>query len=991
MIFKNLISKNRGFTLIEMLVVLAVLAILLGLVSPNISLIAERANQAVGNLNAKIFRGNAVYDLALNNKSNIRISETVDLSTVGEVDDVVVNYSGTDTLKMLVSTDRGNSWHSYTINDQASLKDMFGGYAKAVNLRWELIDHSTPEVITDNALSIDDFNSLTKAEWLEILQNADVVTFAFNATDSEGNDITWDINPELSIVVTGADGTESVVFPENTGDTNAGSEDSGTDGDNTGDTGDTGGETGTGDPVDITLPADSTNLFADNTHKDNGDHVDNYDLVNAVTDNAANFSGMFNNADEFNKNLSGWNFANATDITDMITGSGLDQNNYNNLVDTIYNTNTQGWGISDIEGSIGDSLNNVSYTGDIVDYVSKEDASVIFGEDLSYFFENGIHKNNGDSVDNYNLANAYTGDALDMSSMFYMASSFDQDISAWDTSNVTNLGAMFRDADSFNKDIGNWDISNATSIGAIFADADSFDQDISNWDTSKVTNMNWVFRKASSFNQDLSNWDFSSATTIINTALDSGLDQANYNALVDAIYNTNTQGWTISHIEEEIGTPLSGVSYVENYSGGEENTTLFSDGVEGINLFYNNTHRFNKDYVHNYDLVSADTSNMTAMNGMFYYADEFNQDISGWDTSNVTNMNVMFKYADIFNQDIGNWNTSNVETMNNMFYNADAFNQDISGWNTSKVTDMANLFGSADHFNQDISDWDFSSVDTMKYIIFGTSMSKDNYGKLILKLYIHAINGELKPGLDLHGCNKRYVSGKDEDEYYIAEPTGGISKKTYPKFNGTPAEGITPYEARQYLIYEYNLNIPLEPREIANYNTNHGYNNGFSPPKFTLPEDSSFFFEENTHELYHLDLNHMDTSNVTDMSYMFYQKGSFDYGNNSYIPIPNNLNEWDTSNVVNMRNMFDDAFFNKDISDWNTSNVTSMQNMFRNNDIFNQDLSSWDFSGLDQSSTLSITRMIQSTNMSETNIDKLVAAIVRDTSFTETEVRDVIR
>ena len=214
MIFKNLISKNRGFTLIEMLVVLAVLAILLGLVSPNISLIAERANQAVGNLNAKIFRGNAVYDLALNNKSNIRISETVDLSTVGEVDDVVVNYSGTDTLKMLVSTDRGNSWHSYTINDQASLKDMFGGYAKANGLKWGLIDHSRKENVRKRGLSVNGLNNIEKNTWLEMLEGKNSVTFGFNATDSEGEDVTWTTNPSLNIEVIGSNKTENVGFPK---------------------------------------------------------------------------------------------------------------------------------------------------------------------------------------------------------------------------------------------------------------------------------------------------------------------------------------------------------------------------------------------------------------------------------------------------------------------------------------------------------------------------------------------------------------------------------------------------------------------------------------------------------------------------------------------------------------------------------------------------------------------------------------------------------
>jgi surface protein len=107
----------------------------------------------------------------------------------------------------------------------------------------------------------------------------------------------------------------------------------------------------------------------------------------------------------------------------------------------------------------------------------------------------------------------------------------------------------------------------------------------------------------------------------------------------------------------------------------------------------------------NDDITSWDTSNVTNMSYMFYYAEEFNQDISSWDTSSVTDMRYMFSGAREFNKNIGSWDTSNVTVMTYMFYYAEEFNQDISSWDTSSVTDMSTMFYQASSFNQDISGW----------------------------------------------------------------------------------------------------------------------------------------------------------------------------------------------------------------------------------------------------------------------------------------------
>ncbi len=235
----------------------------------------------------------------------------------------------------------------------------------------------------------------------------------------------------------------------------------------------------------------------------------------------------------------------------------------------------------------------------------------------------------------------------DMSWMFSGATSFNGDISGWNTEKVTNMQGMFVDATSFNGDISGWNTEKVTNMQGMFVEATYFNGDISGWNTEKVTNMQGMFDGATAFNQDIGNW---------NTA------QVDYmSEMFDGAtsFNQDIGNWNTEKVTD--------MDYM--FAG----ATSFNQDIGGWN-----------------------TAQVTNMFEMFREATSFNQDIGGWSTAQVTNMSAMFREATSFNQDIGDWNVEAVlvaqgqfSSMANMFAgvtlaptNYDAL---LTGWDAQNL------------------------------------------------------------------------------------------------------------------------------------------------------------------------------------------------------------------------------------------------------------------------------------------------------------------
>jgi len=587
-----------------------------------------------------------------------------------------------------------------------------------------------------------------------------------------------------------------------------------------------------------------------------------------------------------------------------------------------------------------------------------------------------------------------------MQTMFLDANSFNQDISAWDVSNVSSMTSMFRRTNSFNQDLSSWCVWRIGSVPGNFAtdgvlapenypiwgtcpnpnffpaannvtvmcpDAavdeigsvngitytkrtrdqlDALiqnninDPEIGRTCTSGITNMHGVFWGADSFNGDISTWDVSNVSVMVKTfegATSFNGDISDWN--VSSVTNMNDMFRDASSFNSDVSDWV--VSSVTNMEAMFRGATAFQSDISNWNV-----------------------SNVTNMRLMLLGTPSFNSNLANWDVSKVTTIQAMFADASSFNGDISNWDVANVENMQETFREATSFNGDISNWDVANVTTMLRMFAEASSFNRDISDWDVSNVENMLGMFRNATLFNQNLrGWCVQEIPSEptdfATNSALAPeNYPVWGTCPNPNFSLDANGVTVICTDAAIGESG-------PVNGITyTKRTRDQIIADRSLASTSCTSGITNMSEMFAGAGSFNGDISTwdVSNVTSMVSMFQAASSFNGDISTWDVSSVTTMASMFQAASSFN-GDISTWDVSNvigmlgtfraassfngDLSGWDVSNVTNMVLMFSTATsFNGDIGDWDVSSVLNMSSMFSGAGSFNRDISNWDVSNV---------------------------------------------
>ena len=693
---------------------------------------------------------------------------------------------------------------------------------------------------------------------------------------------------------------------------------------------------------DVSNVTNMENMFQNSPTFNNGDSGNNG--ANPLTwtpSNVTSLYAMFWDATAFNQNIGSWNVGNLANMTYMFyndNGGSLFNNGNSSSIQnwnickatslaytfwgcSSFNQPLKYWFantlVSDISTPTTDATN-----GTITDYIPSTNNSgtgceltiVVSGNVVTelYATSRGSGYVDGDTL---TIASADIGGTTDV--VITLNSNSVDDNGGVIGSKVTSLDGAFYGASSFNQDISSWNTYGLGTLSSTFNGASSFNQDISSWNTYGLKTLNSTFYGASSFNQDISSWNVTNLTS---------LTSAFYNA---SAFNNGGQAlnWNLT-LTGSLSYTFNGASaFNQDISGWSVNN------VTSMNSTFNGASAFNQD------ISEWSVNNVTTMDSLFNNASTFNQDISGWSVSNVTDMDNIFNGASAFNQDISDWNIWKITNMTSMFSDAIAFNQDLTHWNLSIATTMMNptnfsncrlknmFTGTTALYNSYQNTLGFSGSPSTAFFNQGMNFYINVSASDIITLPFGGI-GTLYVNWGDGSAKDTYSSGDSVTHTYSSDGNYRIlawgSATTFGNDTSTWASG-----ADKLTRFEI-LGESMATWGITGLTSLAGAFYGCS----SLETIGNITGTDST-KCEPIKL----APTITTIKNMFY--GCTSLASSSEVERAN-LSGWDVANVVDMEGVFYGATnINTAIGAWDVANVTTFENMFNGATTFDQDLRFW--------------------------------------------------